>query len=365
MTCLDESMRIGGEFEFSVNCLGDRTSGLIGPSAPYVIWTDTGRSALYTIARAIRASSDNGEAWIPAYCCKSVSEAFRQAGFRINYYPAGDLIDCASESPQPSVGDVLLVVHYFGHRNDHMLEAFNRYRAAGVVLIEDFVQAGLNSSMGLTADFGVTSYRKLLPVPDGAMIMSLEPINLEAIGMELAVPDEAFISGKLLGKVLRAQGAAATDFLSLLEDAEATLIRPIIPRKLSYISQWILTRLDIQGIAKSRRDNWLQLQGLLTQLIDAGHLRQLMPDLEEDEVPLGFPIIVARGLRNQLKQYLTKKKIYCPVHWELDFLPTSDIFAREKEIAASTLTLPIDQRMTHKHVEYMVESIKEFFREVK
>lgn len=363
MTCLDESMRIGGEFEFSVGCLGGKAGTLMGPSAPHVLWTDTGRSALYIIACAIRTASNSGMAWLPAYCCESVSQAFRQAGFRINYYPADDLIDSFGDLPQPSAGDVLLIVHYFGHRNTRMLDGFDRYRAAGVTLVEDFVQAGLNSSMSLTADFGVTSYRKLLPVPDGSTVMSRKAIDLEAIGLELAAPDEAFVSGKLAGKALRAQGAAAVDFLPLLEGAEASLDRQVIPRKVSHISQWMLARMDMQGIALSRRKNWLQLQGLLTPLVRAERLRPLMTDLHEGEVPLGFPIIVAPASRDPLKRYLAAREIYCPVHWVLDFLPEPDVFARERAVAATVLTLPIDQRMTNRHVEYMADSIADFFRE--
>jgi hypothetical protein len=219
--------------------------------------------------------------------------------------------------------------------------------------------------MSLSADFGVTSYRKLLPVPDGAKVMSKAAINIDAMGISLAAPDEAFISGKLVGKVLRAQGAGAEDFLPLLEESEAIVERQIIPRRRSHASQWMLGRMDLSSIVSSRRANWLRLRELLVPLVNAGRLQLLMPILDSNDVPLGHPVIIADGMRDRLKQHLAERDIYCPVHWTLDFLPEPIAFARELGVAASVLTLPIDQRMTNRHVEYMADSITGFFREIK
>src|SRR3954463_16087452 len=79
---------IGGEMALSPDTLS-------GPSVehtpsflpgPYLRWVNTGRAA---IRLAIDDALKRGAlpiVWIPAYCCESILQPFRYAGFEVRFY---------------------------------------------------------------------------------------------------------------------------------------------------------------------------------------------------------------------------------------------------------------------------------------
>ncbi len=356
-------LRVGGEFEFHAEDFRHAEPIELATRFPHrhCLWTDTGRSALLIAASSIRHRGGKPRVWIPAFSCASVSQPFRQAGFAIQYYPVGRGLSGDDQAlPQPDAGETLLFIHYFGHRNEPMCKATEAYRAAGVHMIEDCVQAGLSRNIGNHGDHAITSFRKLLPVADGAAILSREPIDAPATGLHLAPPDESFISARFMGKVMRGANAEPRDFLPLLEYAENTLLDRITPRHMSWLSQWMMARLDWIEAAKRRRANWLALSDGLLQAGLATLVNPLFMSLQDDEVPLGFPVVVAKGQRENLRAYLAQQQIYCPVHWPLDHLPDDQTFAIERGLAASMLTVPIDQRMSPLHVARVIEALAAF-----
>lgn len=363
MTCPPESLRIGGEFEFEPDAYrGEGAQAPVWATWPHRTWTDTGRSALLLVARAILRRGGKKRVWLPAYGCESISQPFRQAGFDLHYYSVGT--DLMEGRIQPDSGESLLFIHYFGHRNLRMVAAAERYRAAGVWVIEDSVQTSLVEAPA-AGDFGLTSYRKLLPVPDGAVLLSQHSVDMTPPEMTLAEPDEAFVSAKLIGKILRGSEAAAADFLPLLEEAESRLEERIVPRRRSWLSGWMLAHLDLHDAAAKRRANWLAL----TRLIEAAglddRLQPVFRTLADEDVPLGLPIRVAGGQRDRLRSFLAGEDIYCPVHWPLEHLPDDTAFASDRDLAASILTLPVDQRLSPAHLERMVQALIRFFREAR
>ncbi len=359
MTCHSVASRIGGEFELTVGDLARGSSSeLPGLASPHQLSTDTGRSALLLAAEDIRKRGGLSVVWLPAYCCESVAQPFLQAGFRPRYYPVGSSLHLdETELPQPSPGESLLFIHYFGHRNQLMVEHSARLRATGIRVIEDAAQAGLTKGIGVAGDYSITSYRKHLAQPDGALLGTGEPMDVE-----LADPDESFVSAKMVGKLLRGAGTEADDFLPLIEWSEARLRDTIVPRQQSWLSGYLMSRQDIAGVEFLRRDNW---QALHTQLGTAGLEQRLIPlfdHLDEGEVPLGLPVRVGGGQRDSLRHFLAEHAVFCPVHWALPHVP-HDGFAAEHALAADLLTLPVDQRMTGAHITRLVNLLTTFFGE--
>ena len=368
MICQPESQRIGGEFEFHPDAY--ERSGCVEPIAKLAnrdcLWTDTGRSALLIAASTIRHCGGKRRAWVPAFSCESISQALRQAGLDIQYYSAGVSAECQRSLPQPEVGETLLFIHYFGHRNRYMARAAEAYRAAGIWIIEDCVHGSLMPGLGDRGDFAVTSYRKLLPVVDGAALLSRAPIDLSAIELPLAEPDESFISAKLIGKIMRGTHADAEEFLPLFEFSENRLQDRVIPRQMSWLSTWMMARLDWKVAASKRRANWSALSARIAKADIADRSRPVFDALQTDDVPLGFPIRVAGGQRDHLRRFLAGQEIYCPVHWPLGHLGGAgdiDAFPDERELESSLLTLPVDQRMAPEHVERLVEALVSFFNQ--
>jgi len=361
MICTADTRRIGGELEIELEFLL-RTPGEREPALPlpYGLWTDTGRSALLLAAKDILRSGGVPFVWLPAFCCESVGRTFQQAGFTPRYYSSFELHGERGAEPAPARGETVLIVHYFGHQNRLRVTAAERWRRDGVFVVEDAVQAGLSGGVGRIGHYAVTSFRKFLPQPDGALLGSYRPLDVE-----LASPDERFVTARLLGKLLRGVRAPAASFLPLLEEEELRYdAGPIVPRAASWLGRQLLLRSDLAAIAVRRRDNHQTLHRILTDRLAPG-LTPLLATLADDEVPLGLPVRVRAGGRDELRRQLAAHAVFCAVHWPLPHVPEDPACAADHRLASEILTLPIDQRMGAPHIERLVSLLEGFVTEAK
>jgi dTDP-4-amino-4,6-dideoxygalactose transaminase len=345
---------LGGEFELRPTDLifdPSLDTPLQGFGAVHETWIDFGRSALAVAARDALLRGARRKVWVPAYCCESVVTPFIGHGFDISFYRVGP--DLEHVEARPANGDVLLIIHYFGWRNRFALNQIETLRAGGVRIIEDCVQAGLTSAIGTHGDYAVSSLRKLLPQPDGALLASRLPVAADA-----APSDEGFISAKVVGKLLRGARAADDTYLRVFEHAES-LLDPLVPRRMSWLSGQLLRATDLGTVTTRRRSNWEFLRDGLSLSTKLSGLLPLFDTLDDGEVPLGFPVRVPRGQRNALRRYLRDRRIYCAVHWTLDHLPSGD-FAEERKLSAALLTLPLDQRYQTHDLELLLDALQSF-----
>ena len=74
------------------------------------------------------------------------------------------------------------------------------------------------------------------------------------------------------------------------------------------------------------------------------------------------PILVPDGKRDELRRYLIKHEMYCPVHWPVSMYHKLD--KRAEIIYKNELSLVCDQRYTEEDMQRMVETIKDFWKEV-
>lgn len=354
------TFRIGGEIEISPAILGAPPFASI-PSLPKpnAVWLDTGRSALYLALLEIIRHGGTRRAWLPAYVCESVVTAFRALDFELKFYPVGRRLDDPRFPDKIAMGETFLYVHYFGHANNAAVDWLKQAEYQGnFFVIEDCVQASLNVDVGTLGDFAITSYRKFLPQPDGALLGSNTPIE-----PLLHEPDEAFVSARFLGKLLRYQADQNQEtFLALFGEAENRLEQGFRPRKISWLSEYLMIRTDIGTVSKKRRQNWHDLANHFKNTPWMGKvMAPIFEDLGNGAVPLGFPVRVQGGKRDPLRRHLAENHIYCPIHWELPHLQDETAWREELELSRSILTLPIDQRLETPHIAYMVQSIKTFF----
>jgi hypothetical protein len=349
-------MRIGGDFEIDVSTLSQPCVDGFSPMPNLCkLWVDTGRSALLLSLQEIVRQGGVKKALLPAYICPSVIAPFVKSGFQLRFYNAARLAD----TPPPENGETILFAHYFGKKNFSAIEWIRSQQTKfQLFVIEDCVQASLNTNVGDVGDFVITSYRKFLPQPDGAILGSRREIRCDALDK----PDEAFVSAKLVGKLLKHSNCEDGIFLKALGDAEDRL-EMLLPRNISWLSAYMLQRTDVQKIARARRTNWLSLYTCLDKEGMLKSLNPLFDNLADGEVPLGFPVQISDGQRDRFRQFLAEKQIYCPVHWRLDHLDHLDKkYQEEVMLSNNILTLPIDQRLSQQHIEYMVKTIVSYFK---
>ncbi len=338
---------------------GPEINQRVGLPKRHRMWVDTGRSALGVALHEILRKGGRREAWVPAYCCEAILIPFKMLGFRIHFYSMGKDLATPDRLPRKTDGIAFLYVHYFGVKNNRLapwLEE-NKFRKRFFV-IEDCAQASLSGNVGETGHFAFTSYRKFLPQPDGALLVSDE-----AIKTKLAAPDEAFLSLKLIGKMLRARKQQEKLYLAMFESAEKLLnVRPAL-RRMSGFSAFMMQRTDFKKIAALRKRNWQMLNGLLKENGLSGRsVFPLYSRLGETEVPLGFPILMRQQARDRLRKFLIKRQIFCPVHWPTPYLPKDRQWSVEHELSRRLLTLPIDQRLNEASLRYMADSLRQFFK---
>lgn len=366
MTSQVEPSHVGGEMEFLPFVYSDapRTPLASRYNGRSSIWTDTGRSALFIAATAILQGGGKPVAWVPAFSCVSISQALLQAGFSIEYYSTGACLGYEEGTlPEPLEGETLLFIHYFGHYNSRMAAAVRNYRVRGVRVIEDCVQYSLSSKLGEHSDFAITSYRKLLPVVDGAALFFNAPMDLSSMALKLDQPDEAFVSSRMIGKIMRGARAKPQSFLPLFEFSELRLNEKIVPRQISWLSTWMLERLDWDDVIAKRRNNWRSLLEMLEEAGLTDRIQPIFKVLGNDDIPLGLVVSVSAGVRDGLRIFLANENIYCPVHWLLEHLHEEDAFPFERDLASRVLTLPIDQRMSSDKIERFVKVLASFFNQ--
>lgn len=123
--------------------------------------------------------SDADNVVLPAYLPYGIVEPFREAGLEPRYYacdralrPDIDGIEDALDSGTLAV----MFVHYFGQpqRREDIDAIDERCREYGAYTIDDNAHAPLSTLdgqlLGTFGDIGITSLRKILPIPNGAAL---------------------------------------------------------------------------------------------------------------------------------------------------------------------------------------------------
>ena len=139
-------------------------------------------------------------------------------------------------------------------------------------------------------------------------------------------------------------------YLKIFDEAEEALERVGIARAADG-DILLAQRLDTGFIRTQRRANAEVLR-------TAFHDWLIFPELSPNYIPMFVPVFVPDGKRNELREYLKKNEIYCPVHW-----PVSEyhkLNEKQQFIYDNELSLVCDQRYTEDDMSRIVETIKMF-----
>jgi len=182
----------------------------------------------------------------------------------------------------------------------------------------------------IDVDFMFTSFRKQLPVPDGAWVVTKHD------GLFECDEKNTFAQYKLVGGLLKnfCKFNTVSDqiYLNFFENGES-LINQNLNAKISDITLELLSKIDLNFIRLIRVNNSKYLIKGLQRL---GYKTIL--HFKNNMVPLFVPIHLKN--RDFFRQELRKNNIYCPVHW-----PKSKEIQTDNNIFHQTeLSLVIDQR---------------------
>ena len=276
-----------------------------------------GRNAIFLSLRALNIPR-GAHILVPAYICYAAVEPILAYGAVVDFYRVGQ--DC-----MPDFSDIerkiteetkaVLAVHYFGFPQKIQMFRVLCDRS-NLALIEDcaHVLQGVadGRSMGTVGEASIFSWRKFLPVYEGADLVVNRPGTdlgiswrrehpIANLKVALRMLDERFHQVRQpLARFMDAWLHAAKASMSAnvtskeekpaLVDVNGTYFDPgIVDVPMSQISRWLLFHSDIALITEARRSNY---QYLLNKLSPLERVDLLYPNLSANVCPWVFPLIL-------------------------------------------------------------------------
>lgn len=335
---IGNNFEIGSEFWDVPVC---ETENYIIPSNTE--WFVSGRSALKAIIKDIKTEITFNSAALPSWCCDSMIIPFLEEGINVEFYPVylenGKLkkdftgvFDC----------DAILIMDYFGYKRQTNLDFDG-------IVIRDITHS-VFCNYDIIADYTFGSFRKWAGFytggfafkKNGFLKSESRQINSDYVELRRKAMQKKndYINRKNKNKDFLNDFACAEEMLEEF-DVMSGCAEDVFRAK----------RLDIDFIKQRRRKN---AQVLLDELSDLA----IFPELAEDDCPLFVPLVIPNSRRDELRQYLITKQIYCPIHWPLTNHHKTD--DKSMEIYQKGISIVCDQRYDENDMRRICFEIKSF-----
>jgi perosamine synthetase len=314
----------------------------------------------------------------PSYICRAAIEPIVASGATVDFYRVRgnclvDVEDVASRIT--SATKALLAVHYFGFPQDiEPLQALCRKN--GLALIEDcaHVLEGHTAGrpLGSFGDVSVFSWRKFLPVYDGADLV----LNRASRDANVAWEDEHWLFtvkvaknlledalgysvGRSLrrllnwGRTLPSSGAEA-QVLPLTVTCGSDAFDPrLINWSMSRLSRWVKSHSDIPAIVDARR---LHYQYLGERLKDIDGIELLHPTLPDGVCPWVLPVT----FDGMTDAHVSLRREGIPaVTWGgvRPVAPQPGVFCEADWLYERLVFLPVHQSLSTFDLDLIIESV--------
>ena len=358
---------IGSDFEFPFGALfGSHLRSTRAEAGLETAYLASGRDALHWIILSLGLQRGS-RVLLPSYLCEEVVAPFLAHGMDVDFYRVTrDLQVDRADLGRRLISETRLVlyIHYFGFPTEFPGKPVASM-APSAVVIEDSSHSFLSrfdAAQG-HGDIWFASYRKLLPLPDGAVVcwsgksvQTFHPFRAHnSLGHVAAVGYRSV--GAMLKSLwlLRPGLFPKRVFRQFFFWSRRRLEHYSKPAPMSMVSKRLLKRMDIEGIVSARRRNFSHL---LSALDGSEEVRPLYSSLPEGVCPLGFPLLAED--RPRLLQHLIESKVYPPVHWELPGLVPRSEFPDSWHVSDRILTLPVDQRYDEEDMARIAGLVRSF-----
>ena len=350
---------VGGEFYYDDRWKTDL------PSFPTdgTIFLNGGKACLTIICDYLR---DHGisRVLLPAYLCPTIVDTLESGGLSCDYYNISPsfTIDANDLEQKLREKQAVYFINYFGFSPiPAILKTFSALRDAGRIVIEDNAQAGFLTQV--TGDFAFNSMRKLCPYDGGYLKTShdVKPYLAAYAGRENRRLPLIRQYRRQLRDYLFDDVGERKSLEALFEQAEAVYASDAVVLGDEQERQQI-EHLDWPAIKQVRRQNYITL---LRSLSGINAISPVFPALQPEIMPLGLPVYVRYGLREQLNEYLGENGIGLTIHWE-DLLTDLRLHgnAVAVEMTRNILTLTIDQYTSQRQLDFLFQTIADFFATV-
>jgi hypothetical protein len=342
-------MFVGGEFYDDQRWVTN--SPTLSTTGTYFL--NGGRACLTVIADYLHARKID-RVLLPAYLCPSILDVLDQCGIQYNFYQINEdlSIDLEDFFRKADGFRAVYFINYFGFLHPEIvLTRFRELQSEGVIVIEDNAQAGFHSHP--TGDFIFNSLRKFTAC-DGGYLIAKD--NLETfldkyhgrLNRRLPLIREyrsrlpAYLfNGRVRRSELERLFYQAETYY---EEDRVVLGDPMEKEKIE--------KQDWQAIKSVRRRNYAYLLNLISPLHE---VTPIYPTLQAENMPLGLPVYISGGLRDQVNESLADASVSLSIHWDaLIEDPRTNTDPLVVKLAGSILTLAIDQYTSLEQLDYQV-----------
>ena len=315
---------IGGEVELLKTTLNE-------------YFTDSGRSSIRLILENLKKKTF----LIPNYLCEIILKIFEDYKVNYSFYKINSDLSIDKSSIKNKHYDVIYIINYFGinHSIYEIVEPNN-------IVVEDNVFSPLFwNNNNFPNWIGFNSFRKISPLADGSLIKSTIPLPEDKI--KNISPEFSKIKYSAKDKkynFLKYNQYSEKEYLDLFRIAENNLDRQTWINKISSYSLFRLMDFlsGIEGEYKVRKNNYNLLYA---------NLKDKAIELNTN-YPSFFVISVEK--RDELRNFLYTKEIYCPVHWP-------SIRGVLCQVNDKCLSIPIDSRYSRNDMLQIASYINYFY----
>ncbi len=341
-------MFVGGEFSYDGRWMTDQPS--LDTGGMYFL--NGGQACLRVIGESLRGKGCK-RMLLPAYLCPSIIRALQPAGLQYAFYDVNrDLsVNIDQVARLAAEGDVFYFINYFGFPPAPSVQLFIRsLQQHGILVVEDNAQAGFPPNT--IGDYVFNSLRKLAPYDGGYLKtrFDLQPIINRFTGKpNRRLPLIRAYRQRLAGYLLKG-GDDREELQALYEQAEHYYgIDGVVSG--DETEKGYIERLDWQEMRQIRRENFLYL---LEQAGSITGVTPLFTSLPEGITPYGLPVYLDSSIRDKVLDMLGDAEISLLVHWdEIIAHPVTCTNRLAVEMACGMLTLPVDQRINRKQLDYL------------
>jgi UDP-hydrolysing UDP-N-acetyl-D-glucosamine 2-epimerase len=314
----------------------------------------TGRDALSAI---LAAEGPAVRRWlVPAFICPAVPDAIRARGATPIPYPWTSpwRADASALARLIDGADAIVVPYHLGCPPDEAI--WGLLAGSALRIVEDRCQCveAAPAAATLRGHYAIGSYRKWLPVTDGAY-------GVSRVGRALAPsgpPNAALAAAQLAAGLARglrdarSPGRAAAEALAVqwYAEGESAAGDGRHTHRSTAAADRVIAAADVEGIRRARLAN----QRSLIERLAGAHSVRVLEDSRAHEIPLlALPVVCVD--REDTRRRLADARIFCAVHWADGDWSGSGGAAREW--AETLLSVPIDQRYAPADLARIAESL--------
>ena len=294
---------------------------------PKALKLNTARNCFEYILRARRYK----KVYISYYTCDVMLEPLSKLGIDYEFYHINDVLE-PKEIVKLKNNEAFLYTNYFGLKQKCVEKLAGIY---GKQLIVDNAQAFYAPCLDGIDTF--YSPRKFFGVADGGYLYTDKLLEEEI--------EQDYSIDRMKHLLIRADKTAEEGYSEFKRNSHELVNNPI--RKMSKLTEKILSSIDYSSIIKIRRENYTFLNSTL------GKRNKFAFPLDDDDVPMVYPFYTDD---ESIRQKLIQNRIYVATYWPNVF-NWCENKTLEFDLAKNILPLPIDQRYGSEEMERIVELI--------